>query len=83
MGCNADTGPSQDVGVALGIARSKPDNAYSAMELPPKHPLSINHPLVGQSRIRASSDPAPPLLGSISLPSRGAVIDLACNTCFL
>ena len=57
--CNAETGVSQDVGVALSMGQGEPVS-IQPWTLPPTHPLSLNHPLIGQSRIRASSDPRVP-----------------------
>ena len=53
---NAETGLSKDVGVALSMGQGEPV-PIQPWTLPPTHPLSLNHPLIGQSRIRASSDP--------------------------
>ena len=56
--CKAETGLSKDVGVALSMGQGEPV-PIQPWTLPPTHPLSLNHPLIsiGQSRIRASSDP--------------------------
>ena len=56
--CNAETGVSQDVGVALSMGQGELVS-IQPWTPPPTHPLSLNHPLtsIGQSRIRASSDP--------------------------
>ena len=68
MGFNTETGPSKDVGVALSMGQSEamPIQPWTR---PPKHPLSINHPLIGQSRTKQARIPADYITFAVMQPS--------------